>query len=303
MEYAISGGIMMNDILYSDGSEMNGVIGGGGLFALTGIKLWTDECHFIGNIGRDFEKYIAPWWDENNIPRKGLNVCHNNCIYHKVEYYPDGRFEEYSIYEEGPRHDQFMVMHAEQIEEYAKNLKGLSIVGPLNPVEIEKIGKMREKYGFKVMLEINTFYCKSSYLSELKECLKYLDIYSVNRPEAMNLFSVNTEEECIEEMIKLGKPCFFRVGKKGSYMVMDGKAYFAPIVIGENDVDPTGCGNSSTAAALYAFTQGYDPLKIAVIANVTSSVNAQQFGPIKKLDKNQRENAWKSVEEAYSKLI
>lgn len=300
--YAVSGLIMLNDIAYADGSEKTHLIGGGGLYALTGIKLWTDDCHFVGGIGKDFETLIAPWWDQNNIPRKGLNVCHDHCIYHKVEYMPDGRFEEHSLYDEGPRHDNYMLTHPEQFFEFGPELKGIYILGTPNPTELAKLDVLRKKYGTKIMLEVHTFYCRSLYLSALKESLPYLDMYSVNRPEAMDLFSVDTEEACIEKMLELGKPCFFRVGKKGSYMVMDGKAVFVPIVKGEHDVDPTGCGNSSTAAALYAYAEGYDPLKIAIIANVTSCFNAQQFGPIERLDGALREKALTLANKLYEEM-
>ena len=47
----------------------------------------------------------------------------------------------------------------------------------------------------------------------------------------------------------------------------------------EAEVDPTGCGNCSTAAAMWAYCEGYDLRQIASIANVAAAYNVQQFGP------------------------
>ena len=301
-DYAVMGGVMLNDLYFADGTSRKHLIGGGGLFALSGIRLWTDHVHFIGNIGRDFEEHIAPWWDANHISRKGLNVCHNHCTYHRVDYHPDGTYQEGSIYDEGMRHDMYMVSHPEQIEPFAAGLKGLSMVWNVNPAELQKIGELKKKYGFKVMFELNTFYCKHEYLEDILSCLEHVDIYSVNLPEAKNIFQVDTEEACIERMLAIGKPCFFRVGKKGSYVVMVGKAVFVPVVVGEHDMDPTGCGNSSTAAAGFAFAEGYDPLMIGLIANVTSCMNAQQHGPMPVMDEALREKSMALAKQLYEKM-
>lgn len=300
--YAVMGGIFLNDVYYANGDSRKGLIGGGGLYALSGIRLWTDHVHFIGNIGLDFENYIAPWWDENHIPRKGLTVCHDHCTYHKVEYRPDGTYHEESIYNEGLRHDLYMVSRPEQIEPVAANLKGLSLVTAAIPVEFEKIGALRKKYGFSVMFEISTFYCQHEYLNDILRCLDHVDIYSVNLPEAKAIFQVDTEDACLQKILEIGKPCFFRVGKKGSYVVMDGKALFVPVVVGEHDMDPTGCGNSSTAAAGYAFAEGYDPLMIGILANVTSCMNAQQYGPMPVMDKVLREKSMALAHKLYNEM-
>lgn len=297
--YAVTGSIMLNNIKYADGSTKEGLLGGGGLYALSGIRLWTDQCHFVGDIGEDFETLVAPWWDGNHIPRTGLNLCHRHCVYNQVNYEPDGRFFEHSIYPEGSAHNMYMVTHPEQIEPVAGDLKGLSMVASANPVEFRKIGRMREKYGFKVMFEINTGNCKAEFLDDILECLQHVDIYSVNLPEAKDIFSQETEEGCIAAMQKIGKPCFFRVGIKGSYMVMPDKAWFVPIVRGEHDIDPTGCGNSSTAAAFYAMCEGEDPLMCAIIGNVTSCLNAQQFGPMPVMDAALRQKARRMAEDLY----
>ena len=56
--------------------------------------------------------------------------------------------------------------------------------------------------------------------------------------------------------------------------------HYVPSVVIDKAEDPTGCGNSSTATAMYAFCEGYAPYEIAVMANVTAAYNLRQYGLI-----------------------
>ena len=44
-------------------------------------------------------------------------------------------------------------------------------------------------------------------------------------------------------------------------------------------MDPTGCGNCSTAAAMVGMAEGFEPARIAAFANVAADYNALQLGP------------------------
>ena len=65
-------------------------------------------------------------------------------------------------------------------------------------------------------------------------------------------------------------------------------------------VDPTGCGNTSTGGALYAYAEGYDPLMVGIMANVASGQNIRQYGVIQDFAKA-REEAQAQVQELYAK--
>ena len=71
---------------------------------------------------------------------------------------------------------------------------------------------------------------------------------------------------------------FLRAGEKGSYVIADGKATFVPSVLVGDVVDPTGCGNCSTAVALYAWMETRDPLMTGIMANISAAYNLLQSG-------------------------
>ena len=104
-------------------------------------------------------------------------------------------------------------------------------------------------------------------------------MYSINYPEARSLFHVETEEEAVQKIKELKVPCFFRVGSKGSYMIAEGKAEFAASLTVGQIVDPTGCGNCSTAAAMYGWCEGNSLYQTAVMANISAAYNLLQYGP------------------------
>ena len=71
----------------------------------------------------------------------------------------------------------------------------------------------------------------------------------------------------------------FRVGERGAYVVTPTDVIYLPPAPGPV-VDPTGCGNTSTGAALYAYAEGMSPLMVGILANVASSMNIRQYGII-----------------------
>ena len=76
---------------------------------------------------------------------------------------------------------------------------------------------------------------------------------------------------------------------------------FAPPVKVENSVDPTGCGNCSTAAALIGFAEGLDAFDTVMMANISAGFNACQIGPWPVVDEATRAEAQKLLEEAKEK--
>ena len=136
------------------------------------------------------------------------------------------------------------------------------------------------------------------------ETISHSDYYSFNRPESFRLFETDSEEKVIANIREIGKPCFYRVGPKGAYMLTADEGYFVPSVVlptRDGDVDPTGCGNSSTAAAMWALVEGKDPLTVCITGNITAGFNAIQYGPHPDLTGRSRERAYQLVSELYEK--
>ncbi|NLL91936.1 MAG: hypothetical protein GX222_05900 [Ruminococcaceae bacterium] len=310
MKYVVSGTFIINKIEFPDGSTIEDIIGGGSFYAYTGIRFAEKDSLIVSAIGEDFEEYYGKWFRDNNISKSGLIKRLNRCTYNGLKYHPDGRYDAHSVYndevgklfpEKGhilplemvpfiTRDTEGMYMGAEMTEEIFLQLIELKKMFP-------KLKIMWEYYPEKK--DTNVKYIGFSRFNEV------VDIFSINRPESFNLFGTKSDEESIERLYESGMPTYYRVGKEGAYMLSNGKSYFSEsisVVPETEEIDPTGCGNSSTGAVLWAWVEGYDPLFCCIWGNMVAAHTVQQYGPYPDLNKETYENAMKKAKEIYDEL-
>jgi sugar/nucleoside kinase (ribokinase family) len=283
VKYLVTGCTLLNDMNYADGSKAEGFLGGA-IFTLNGIKPFCDDVLIITTAGPDFKEYFGEYYRNNGLSTDGVNFVLPRTPYNTLDYQADGRWREYSKYGRdfentwGPAaliQASYIIQHASEQtrgiyfesasrEPVWKNLTGIRSAAP----------------NAKIMWELPTPDIDNPEVkNNITELIEKCDIYSINLPESKTYFGTHSEEESIEAIIALGKPCFFRVGEKGAYMIEEKQAWFAPSYGVEESVDPTGCGNCSTGTAMYGFCEGLHPLKTAILANLAASLNARQFGP------------------------
>lgn len=306
MKYLVAGVTITNDIIFADKSTTTGHLGGA-IFALEGVRLYTDDVLYISNVGRDYSEWYGKYMEENHLSYDGLRYTLPHTHYNTVEYYPDGRYFEYSKYgkdffeDYGPQTqlDKDIILSACSDDTKAAYIDGHYSEPIWNDGGIKAI---RDK-GVKVMWEIPT---KDATTPDIRprvlEMVKEVDIYSLNRPESFKFFGVETEEDAIKEIIKLGVPCFYRVGSKGAYMIADGKAVFAPSLVVGDIVDQTGCGNCSTATSMFAWFEGHDHLMTVLMSNIAAAYNLLQHGPYPVMDEKTAEDAMNLAKKRYKEI-
>ncbi len=204
--------------------------------------------------------------------------------YNILDYHGDGRWWEYSKFgqefekEWGPK----ALIQASYILQHAnEHTKGIYFESASREPVWKNLDEIRKVApNAKIMWEIPTPDIDTPETkNSITDLIDKVDIYSINLPESKTYFGTTNEEELIEAIKKVGKPCFFRVGEKGAYLIDNGNAWFAPSIGVDQSVDATGCGNCSTGTALYGFCEGLHPLKTVILANLAASLNAMQFGP------------------------
>ena len=100
MKYIIAGPTIVNDIIFADGSKSKEHIGGA-IFCLEGIKIWSDDCLYVSNVGKDFSQYYGKWMDTNNCSYNGLNFNLPHTQYTTLIYDHNGLHSERSVYGTG----------------------------------------------------------------------------------------------------------------------------------------------------------------------------------------------------------
>jgi len=282
MKYLVVGPSIINDIEF-DGSFVKKSIIGGSIYCVAGIKLWCDDCLYISNVGKDFSVYYGEWMNKNKCSYSGLKEILPHTQYTLLKYGKDGIHTEESIY--GIKEEEIISIldkhDITHIDNFCnKDTKGIYIEANEKDEIWVHLDKLKEKGNITVMWELPTSVAtQPERRKETIEIIEKVGIFSVNMPEAKILFNSNNNNEIIESIIKLGVPCYLRYGKKGSYMICNNNAHFSESVNLGEVIDTTGCGNCSTAAALYGYCEGYKPDKIALIGNIAAGYNLLQYGP------------------------
>ncbi|HWS29402.1 MAG TPA: carbohydrate kinase family protein [Clostridia bacterium] len=288
MDYIVFGNVMLDTVLPTNG--VNGSnrenMGGPATFAYAGIRLWTDSVMQSSKVGEDYHPLFDPWIAKNNVISDGFEVVTEHCNHSYLVYNEDGtysgdesvkRFRSDWIQDFG-----YMKTRPEQISRWTQNkdVKGIYVAQSVDRVWWRELKKIKARDGFKVMWEIEGPSSYYEFMDEVLNAMQDVDIFSINIQEASNLFNVETEEACIKKLQEMPVDMtLFRVGARGLYAVTKDKVYYLPPAPGEI-VDPTGCGNTSTGAALFAYAEGFDPLMAGVMANVAAAQNIRQYGVI-----------------------
>ena len=276
---------MLDTVKYSDGTTSGTHIGGPAIFAYAGIKLWDDDCQMLTNVGSDYDEYYGQWMRQNGATYQGITVMSDFCTHHYLTYHDDGTYDWEYVHgaHKGAINMGFLEMHPYQFEAACDQDSVLYFPISLeNHTFWDQLLEVKRKKKFTFMWEIGATSAVPENLERILDTLQYVDYFSINLPETKSLFGVETEEECLAKLKELDVEfTLFRVGEKGLYSIAGDQHWFVPCLRWDGDiVDPTGCGNSSTATALVALCEGEDPIMAGIMANITAHYNVRQYGPV-----------------------
>ena len=278
---------MTNDIIFTDGTESKGHLGGAGLFALTGVKCWEDDVLFLTPAGPDFLGTYGGFMADNQLSLCGVRYTLPHTLYEVLRYFPDGTWVLRSIYGEHYREAQRenLALRAEMVLPFCgPETRGIYLCSAPDDAIWDELGRIREAApNAKIMWELPQRVERPELVERIFQNIEKVDYYSLNLPESKLYFGTGSEEQSLAAIIRHPKPCFFRVGERGAYWAEGGAAAFAPSVEADSAVDPTGCGNCSTAAAMVGAAEGLPPQMIAIKANIAAGLTARQYGPFPKM--------------------
>ena len=299
--YIILSSIYSDNITFPDGSKINYIPGGAGGYALAGVKLWTDDVLIISGVGEDYPEVFSQWMGKNNLSEDGFVVVDEHSYQNNIIYRTTTDRTETPLF--GIGHRKKIELNTSILEQYVDfNTKAVYTFQDATDEMLQPIIDIKRKYNFKIMWETAANTLKPKYISKIKEYAKDIEMFSINFEEAVQLFEESDLEQLTYLLQDLGfEMVAFRLGSKG-IRVIDKKGYvFVKSIKNGKVVDVTGCGNSSTAAAMYSFCEDYDLLSIGLYANIAASYVYQQYGPYPLYNKETRDNAEKLFKDLYVK--
>lgn len=281
MEYIVAGYTIVNDVNFADGSSVNAFLGGSA-FSVAGIKMWRDSIGYVGIGGEDFMETHGEFYTKNNIAL-AVEERFPKTLHYVLNYFEDGSWEE--ICPDGGEYEDMVYDNsrfgADAFAAFTgEDTKGIYIEATLGSQIVYEFDKLKEMIpNGKIMWEIFTSELVPEKYDDVIELIGHVDYFSMNFNEAKTFFGVETLEEAIERIKAIGKPCFFRCGDKGAYVVTPDEVTFLASMGVENCVDETGCGNCSTAASLIGLCEGLPAKETLAMANISAMYNTKQYGP------------------------
>jgi len=271
-------GVIIDDIVYPDGSTRMGVLGGGGPQTAFGMRLWSPSVGIVAGIGTGFSAIVKDWTNESGIDGSGLRVSDvptprawqllehderrtqvwrvpldvvqtqiERSIDHLPDVYRKARGFHFGIHPDEPDH------------EFIEALRDLGCVVSIEPFKpADRLPDRRA----------------------LETLLSRTDIFSTNQVEARSLVGGNEPLDQARRLLDGGASIVvLRLGSGGS-IILDGKTgagYQVPAVPGRV-VDPIGAGNAYCGAFIAGWVHCRNLKTAGLYGSVAASFLVEQIG-------------------------
>lgn len=273
---------MLTDVFFADGRQILNTPGGS-WYAASGLAFWRKSVAYVGTAGPDFDAFYRDWFAANGIECR-VKTCLPETLKYELKYGANGIWTE--ACSQGEAYEAMAKdvgrITPEMLAECAgPETKGIYIEASLSAKIADGLAAVKALVPQAMLMwEINGDDLRDPACKDAIEArIAQVDAFSMNFDEACGFFGTEDPEEIVAGLQSYGKPCFFRLGEDGSALVMPEAAVFAPAIGLEESVDPTGCGNCSTAAALIGLAEGLSPEKTVLMANLAASYCAKQTPP------------------------
>lgn len=276
-DYLILSTTVIDSIEFADGSRLDHVIGGAGIYALAGARVWANNVLLLSGIGADYLPLFGDWYARNGLETTGLTVRDKSTIRNKIQYFSTDHRTETPFF--GVEHYRKMEPTAADLEAWSPGVRGVYIFRDSDPRFWAEVGRIQRTGKFSILWELNADAAYLDNLAQVRTVAESVAVFSLNVSEAASLLGQSDTGAIVAELQRWRVPMIFlRAGASGSYAIFDGRAVFVPSVQGVKVVDVTGGGNSSSGAALVGYCETGDPVAAAAMGNVSASLCIAQFG-------------------------
>lgn len=289
MKYVVASAVVTDEIHFPDGSVKTAP-GGAGIYALCGIRLWSDEVMIVTGIGEDYEALHGEWYRKNHISMEGFQIKDTRSPLTMIEYFPDGERVETPKY--GEAHFHSLETTGKELWPYLETAEGMYIFRNTDSDFWLPFLDKKKHAACKVMWEIGADAARKENLETVKEIAGQVEAFSINMSEAMHLFGTVEREWIIAELQTWGlELIFLRQGEKGAVMITRAEIAEVPSLSDVNVVDATGGGNSSTGAVLCGLVEGYSPEICGKMGSISAAMCISQYGLPAEVTSEMREKA------------
>lgn len=274
--YLALGGIIMDDIVFPDGRTMMNTLGGGGLYAAAGMRLWSSDVSVVARVGPDFEFSLL---DSLKLGSDAIIVTDRPTprawqLYERDgtrTQIPRGEIEDWSE----------QLVPAVDILPDLTATRGIHVCGRGDAVELDVVATLADA-GVTISHEPIVDDATTDNERELIfTSLANVDIFSPSLDDAHILLGDVSIETLLRQFAEMGPRIIaLRQGEAGS-LVYDREvdAVWHVPAAEATVVDVTGAGNAYCGGLLVGWCETQEVAHAAARAAVSAAVTIEQVGP------------------------
>lgn len=282
MELVAVGSVIVDDIVLSGGETRMGVLGGGGTYAVCGMRVWCGGVGLVSAIGRGLprsaEEHLEALADTTGVARLDAPQPRAWQLFeadgHRTEVFRTG----FSSFE------QMSPTPSDYPPAYAGAGGVFLLSGDVSKVRgwVERL--RRDNPGVVVYWEPWDVFMEARNRPAFREVAHLVDVFSPNGVEAARLTGREDPFEQVQLLLEDGANVVaLRLGENGSLVGTRGGDLWrvpAPRIPGVEVVDVTGAGNAYSGGFLAAWVAtGGNALAAGRCGAVSATFVMEQFGP------------------------
>jgi sugar/nucleoside kinase (ribokinase family) len=302
MKYIAASTVGTDEIYLADDRVLQNQMGGAGIYALAGILTFCPDVVVVSGIGPGYKDRHGSWYVQNGISTGGLIQREGPDHITRIHYRAGGdRLDEPDI---GLGEMRAKDPSPEEIARFCTGTtRGIYTFKHLDREYMDALVELKQRRGCKLMWEIAEDACVPDNLPAIKHYMNRIDVFSINEKEASMLLGTHVFEETVSRLCDMtSRWIYLRRGERGAVLLADGIQYVCPPVPSLRVVDPTGCGNASSAAVLYGCGEGYPPLKAGIMGSVAAAGILAQFGVPSRYTSESRREAMELAEKILAEI-
>lgn len=278
VEYVAFSNLIIDDIVFPDGRTSWDTLGGGGLHALVGMRVWNASLGYAASVGPDLADKHREALNAFGVDVRGLAVRPGTKTARAWQLFEWDDYRTEIFRTDMSEFREQKIQLADLPADYLA-AKGYHIQWGKVPELLELVGALRAANpDIKLVLEVSpTNFGEPEAL--WRELLPQIDLISPDEEESLGITGRSDPHEICATYIDWGVPLVaLRMGARGSLVyAADGQRWELPAVPTEI-VDVTGAGNSYCGGFTVALGEGLSPFEASLRAAVSASFALEQLG-------------------------
>lgn len=279
MSKLVIGGSLAFDAIETPFGKKDKIIGGATPYIALSAGYFGAKSHIISVVGGDFTESYFEILHKKGIDTSGVKVDKDNKTMFWAGVYNKDMNQRTTLKTELNCFEKFSPIVPDNYQD-----ADVLMLGNITPKIQQSIINQMKKRPKLIVMDTMNFWMDTA-LEDLEETIKMVDVMTINDEEARQLSGEFVLLKAAKKILARGlKYLIIKKGENGALLFSnDGGIFFAPALILDSVVDPTGAGDSFAGGfSGYIAAKGktdFETVKAAVIAgSVAGSFCCEKFG-------------------------